>query len=93
MPAKSAIVKKVIKKYGAVINLNEHPEVLDEIIRNLGAMPEDGPTCGGTPPSPAPPPGRLRTVEVLNEDIMKAVLNVARDVAQIKASLASTRKR
>jgi hypothetical protein len=93
----AAIVKKVIARFGPMIDLRKHPEVLIEILRQFKF--DDGPDggdqpCGGTPPPPSPeppppppPPSSSSGASVTNEEILKAVLRLSRDVAAMKKLL------
>ena len=88
-----AVISKVTKKYGSTINLNTHPEVLFEILRAFGRLFDDpdGGLPGGVGPVPPPPPPPC-IVEgglVTQEDIMKAILRLTRDVAALKSSIES----
>jgi hypothetical protein len=100
-PSTSAFIQRIIKKYGPVIDLKKNPDILIDIIRSLdidGGTPEPPPPPpddggglpGGVPnPPPAPDPpgpseiGRL----VTNEEVLRAVLQLSRDVASIQKSL------
>lgn len=105
-----ALVQRIIKKHGPVIDLKKNPDVLIDILRGFdldGGTPEPPPPNdggglpGGLPPAPDPPPppapepppgpsppgpdptGRAIT----NEDLMRTVLQLSRDVAAMKTSL------
>ena len=92
----TAIVKRIVKNHGPVIDLKKNPEVLLEILRQLGATiadepyPPDNP-CGGTPPSPAPPPPGPSSIDrrPSNDDLMRAITAMRRDVAQIRKSISA----
>jgi len=73
-----ALRKKLIKTYGPVIDLRANPETIDDILRSLRH---------GRPPRHPPSPC------VSNEEIMKAVLKVTREVSAIKGSLPTARRR
>lgn len=99
------IVKEVVKQYGDVIDLKKSPAVLIEILRNFGGiLVEDG-GAGGAPTapppstmavgvSPPPPPASLGSElgNITLPAVMKVVLQVQRDVAAIKQTLAQRRK-
>ena len=90
MPTKAdtALVNKIIKRFGPVIDLRANPGVIIDILRTFDEPPDGGSPCGGVPNPPPPPPSPSGTVErVTNEDLMKAVLKLTRDVATIKSSL------
>jgi hypothetical protein len=83
MKNEKLIVEKLIKKYGAVIDLNKNPEIIIDILRKF-AFEDDGGLPGGVPP--APPPGPTSFQEsVTNEDLLKAILNLSRQVKAMKA--------
>jgi hypothetical protein len=73
-----ALRKKLIKTYGPVIDLRTNPETIDDILRSLRH---------GRPPRHPPSPC------VSNEEIMKAVVKVAREVSAIKGSVPTIRRR
>lgn len=92
----SALVQRIIKKHGPVIDLRKNPDILIDILRGLdidGGTPEPPPPDdgGGLPggvPEPPPPPGPDETGRrITNEDLMRAVLQLSRDVATMKTSL------
>lgn len=93
-----ALVQRIIKKHGPVIDLKKNPDVLIDILRSLdidGGTPmppppdDGGGLPGGVPEPPAPsPPGPDDTGRrITNEDLMKAVLQLSRDVSTLKTSL------
>ncbi|MEA3063211.1 MAG: hypothetical protein QOJ94_2992 [Sphingomonadales bacterium] len=90
----SSLVQKVIKRYGPVIDLRTNPEILIDILRGLGLddAPDGGLKPGGAPdPKPTPPPSSGIDRPVTNEDLLRAVLKLARDVADIRGSLKTLR--
>jgi hypothetical protein len=76
------LVDRIIKKYGEVINLREHPEVLIDILRQFANLSDDG----GAPPGGAPPPPGPSGAEqiIRNEDLMKEILKLQRAVANLR---------
>jgi len=85
----NVLAKKIIKKYGPVIDLRQNPEVLVDIMRELTYLDTPGTPCGGVPsPPPAPGPSGVASF-VSNEDVLRAVLKLARDVSVIRTSLKS----
>ena len=104
----ATIVKEVAKQYGNVIDLKKSPAVLIEILRNFGGiLVEDG-GAGGAPTapppstmavgvSPPPPPSPSGSLggdfgNITLPALMKVVLQVQRDIAAIKQTLAQRRK-
>jgi hypothetical protein len=97
----SALVNEIAKKYGSVIDLKKSPAVLVEILRNYGRVldPDPGGGTGGVSPTsiavagppPAPPPTVKpdeASSDVMLSDVMRAVLNVQRDINSINKTLA-----
>jgi hypothetical protein len=90
MTADEDIIDFVIEKHGSVINVEEHPEVLIDIIRRFRAddgPPDGGQPCGGVPAPPPPPPSSEIETTVSLDDVMRQLLAVARDVDAIKEQL------
>jgi hypothetical protein len=83
----AVLVEKIIKRYGPVIDLRANPQTIIDIIRSVVAdePPDGGTPCGGVP-NPPPPPGSRFEGVVTNEDLMKAVLKLSRDVSTLRAS-------
>jgi hypothetical protein len=77
-----AAIKRVIKKHGPILDLRKDPEVLVDIVRSLGGAAAEGPVCGGTPPVPS-----KAGAVVTNEDIMRAILKLSRDVDTLKRNM------
>ena len=96
----SALIDEISKKYGGVIDLKKSPGVLVEILLNYGRAldpPEGGGGTGGVSPSSiavaGPPPAPPPTVkpgeggDVMLADVMRAVLNLQRDVNTINKAI------
>lgn len=83
-----AAIAKVIKKYGAKIDLETHPEVLIEILRSFGRLFDDG-DGGAKPGGVGPNPCIVEDGRVTEQELMKAILHVSREVASIKSLLRS----
>ena len=94
----SALVNEIAKKYGSVIDLKKSPAVLVEILRNYGRVldPDPGGGTGGVspssiavagPPPPPPPPPPSEAGDVRLADVMRAVLNLQRDISSINKTL------
>ncbi len=85
-----ATFAKIIKKYGAKIDLEAHPEVLIEILRSFGRLFDDNGDGGAAPGGVAPPPACLvENGRVTEQDLMKAILSLSREVASIKSLIRS----
>lgn len=79
-----ALVRRIIKRHGAVIDLERNPQVIIDILRVFGARD------GGLPPGgvPDPPPGPTSRQDLVTmDDVMKQLLKVSRDVARIRAKV------
>jgi hypothetical protein len=87
-----AIVAEIARRYGNVIDLEKQPFVMIEILRHFGREFENG---GGGAPQ-APPPSTIAGSgpgeDVELGDLMKVVLNIQREVREIKAQLEQTRR-
>lgn len=82
-----AVVTKVIKKYGSKINLEANPEVLIEILRSFGRLFDDDGDGGAKPGGVGSPPDPCLVADgrVTEQEIMKAILALSREVASIKS--------
>ena len=98
----AAVVAEIAKKYGSTIDLKKSPALLIEIVRNYARVldPDPGGGTGGVspssiavagppPPPPPPPPPSSGEGDVRLADVMRAVLNLQRDISQISRSLAA----
>jgi hypothetical protein len=87
MPKDADIVKRIIKRYGTVIDLKKSPETIMEILRTFAMDLDGGSPPGGTPPSPpspSPPPGPSSVqTRVTNEEIMRQLLSISRAISKI----------
>lgn len=81
MQSDAEIIRKIIKRYGEVIDLKKSPQAIIDIIRTF-ADDDGGSPPGGAPPGPGPTSFQAG---IANEEILKAVLKLARDVGKIKA--------
>jgi len=82
------IVREVMRKFGATINLRETPYVLIEILRAYGRLFDDGDggsPPGGTPPPPPPPGPDVRRVDMFM--LMQEILKVSREIQALSAKL------
>jgi hypothetical protein len=89
MKSEASIVRQIIKRHGEVINLKEHPEVIIDILRRFGSVFQDD---GGLPPggTPEPPPGPSSFQDLVsNQDLMKQLLKISRDLAKLRKELAA----
>jgi hypothetical protein len=94
-----ALVQRIIRKHGPIIDLRKNPEILIDILRGLdidGGTPEPPPPDDGgglpggvpnPPPAPDPPGPNEAGRRITNEDLMKVVLQLSRDVATMRTSL------
>jgi hypothetical protein len=84
MPKDADIVKRIIKRYGAVIDLNKSPGTIIEILRTVAMDLDGGSPPGGTPPAPSPPPGPSSVQgRVTNEEIMRQLLSISRAISKL----------
>ena len=81
------IVRQIIQKHGAVIDLNAKPEAMIEILRRFRFEEDDGGAPGGAPPSPPPGPTSFQD-RVTNEDLMRVVLQLSRQVKAMDKKMA-----
>jgi hypothetical protein len=82
-----AAVAKVIKKYGSKIDLEAKPEVLIEILRSFGRLFDDDGDGGAKPGGVGPNPCLVEDGRVTEQEIMKAILHLSREVASIKSMI------
>ncbi len=93
MAREKEVVRKIIQKYGSVIDLEANPEVMIEILRRFRFEDDDGGSPpGGTPPSPPPGPTSFQD-RVTNEDLMRAVLQLSRQVKAMSKGTAASPSR
>ncbi len=84
----ASMVKRIIKKHGAVIDLKKNPEVLIDVMRELAFDLAAGNPCGGTPPSPTGPSGPSKAGRpVSNEEILRITLRSARQIDALRTSV------
>lgn len=80
----AAVVKKIINRYGPVIDLQRDPDMLIDMFRRYSfeVVMDDNP-CGGTPqPPPSPGPSGGKLIEM--EDILRAVLQISRKLDRLQ---------
>ena len=87
-----ALVKRIIKLYGPVIDLRKNPGVIIEILRRFDEPPDGGNPCGGVPLPPPPPPSSKVGDRVTNEEILRAILKLSREVGAIKKGLTTAKR-
>jgi hypothetical protein len=82
MEKSEALVKKIIRRHGKMIDLEKQPGVIIDIIRKFGRELDDD---GGLPPGGTPPPPGPTSFqdEPTNRELMKEVLKISRAVAAI----------
>jgi hypothetical protein len=85
MEKDDVVVKKIIRRYGKVIDLEKDPGTIIDIIRRFAY--DDGGLPGGVPPSPPPGPTSFQD-EPTNRELMKEVLKLSRAVSAINKRLA-----
>lgn len=96
MKNEDRIVKQVIKRYGAVIDLKKTPFVLIEILREHGRLfqdPDGGLPPGGVPPPPEPPPGPQDRPIIDNSEILKQILTLSRDLSKLASDVKAIKER
>jgi hypothetical protein len=88
MSREDDIVAMVRQRYGSVIDLEQNPEALIDIIRRFGADDPDGGSLPGGVPNPPPPPGPTSMQEGPTlGDVMKQVLQLSRQVSVLQERL------
>jgi len=96
MKNEDRIVKQVIKRYGAFIDLKKTPFVLIEILREHGRLfqdPDGGLPPGGVPPPPEPPPGPEDRPSIDNSVILKQILTLSREVSKLATDVKAIKER
>lgn len=83
------IVEAVRKKYGDVIDIAKNPRALIEILQRFGAvLTNDGGTPGGAPVPPPPPnPCAAFDLGPNLDDVMRELLQLRRDMADLGARM------
>lgn len=78
------ISRQIIKKHGAVLDLEKNPGIILDIIRTFGphVTLDDGGLPGGVPPSPPPGPTSFQH-QVTNDALMREILRLSRAVDQL----------
>lgn len=87
MATDAAIIRKIIKRHGAVINLEENPEIIIDIIRQFSPELDDGGLPGGVPPSPPPGPTSFQGGQPGINELMKEVLKIQRELGKIRKQM------
>jgi hypothetical protein len=87
MERDDALVRKIIRRYGKVIDLEKEPSVIIDIIRRF-AIDDGGAPPGGTPPSPPPGPTSFQD-DPTNRDLMREVLKLSRAVGTLNKRVGS----
>lgn len=90
MLSEKNLIAGIIKRHGPVIDLRKNPEVMIDILRRF-RLHDDGGLPGGVPPSPPPGPSSFQD-RVTNEDIMKTLLQLSRQVKALSAAAGTVRK-
>lgn len=83
------IIKDVIKKHGSIINLEENPQLLIDILIKFKPQfygPDGGLPPGGVP-DPPPPPGPSSYRGIENVHLMKEILKLNKKMSSIKKRL------
>jgi hypothetical protein len=86
MSREDDIIALVRDRYGSVINIDERPEIVIEIIRRFGADDPDGGLPPGGAPNPPPGPTSMQDGPDLG-DVMKEILKVSRQIAVLEERL------
>jgi hypothetical protein len=87
MASDASVVRQIIKRYGKVIDLEAHPEVIIDIIRQF-ADDDGGSPPGGTPPTP-PGPTSFQPGDPAIRDVLREVLKLQRQVAKLSKQIRS----
>ena len=87
MADEKRIIREIKRRYGNVIDLRESPAAIIDIIRRFRFELDDD---GGLPPggTPSPPGPTSFQASVTIEDLMKEVLKLSRQIAQLRKQLA-----
>jgi hypothetical protein len=87
MTREDDVIAMVRERYGSVIDLDQNPGDLIDIIRRFGLDdPDGGSLPGGVPPSPPPGPTSMQEGPTLG-DVMKQVLQLSRQVASLQEQI------
>ena len=84
------IINAVIAKHGPVLDLRESPEILIDILQRYSLTEDlDGGTPGGAPPPPPPPPPASLHLEQepTTQELLRAILDLRREVGSLRALL------
>jgi hypothetical protein len=93
MGADDKIVKQIIKRHGRVIDLEESPETIIDILRTFSVdetvaeIPDAGSPPGGAPPAPPPGPSHFEGVDPTVSDVMKELKKVQKQVTELRKQI------
>jgi hypothetical protein len=82
-----ALIAKIIKLHGPVIDLRKSPGIIIDIMRRFDETPDGGTPCGGVPPGPVGPSPSRAGGRITTDELMKALLTLTREVASIKKAV------
>ena len=80
------IVREVIKKYGATIDLQESPFLIIEILRQFGHLFAET-NDGGLPPGGVGVGGPISFEDIKNSEILREILKLSGEIRAIKKKI------